>query len=127
MAYLLDTNAFIKWIRGDVPSQVKRKISRTSAEVYLSILTPWEISIKPLFKKTGFTTDKVEEAMREIGATLLPIKLEHVAVNSSLPYFENHKDPFDRMLIAQALSEGLIMISSDQRFELYPDLRLLWK
>jgi PIN domain nuclease of toxin-antitoxin system len=61
-----------------------------------------------------------------MGAVLLPIKLNHLNEFSNLPFRDDHKDPFDRMLIAQALAEHLSIASSDTRFAGYKGLRTLW-
>ena len=61
-----------------------------------------------------------------MGAVLLPITLLHVREFAQLPYNLNHKDPFDRMLIAQALAEELPIVTSDARFTEYKRLRVLW-
>ncbi len=61
------------------------------------------------------------------GATLLSVRFRHVDELSVLPTHGDHRDPFDRMLIAQALAEELSMVSSDTRFEDYTRLRLIWQ
>jgi PIN domain nuclease of toxin-antitoxin system len=68
----------------------------------------------------------VEAAIEEMGAVLLPIKFKHLNELSHLPVYEQHRDPFDRMLIAQAFAEGLSIITSDMRFTGYKGLRVLW-
>ena len=74
----------------------------------------------------GLTSTAIEELIASLGFHSLPIGFAHLTELSALPLYENHRDPFDRLLIAQAISEGLRMISSDSRFPVYKRLRLLW-
>lgn len=92
----------------------------------ISIVTPWEIAIKPALREAGLTPGVVAQRLQEIGARLLPITLRHTDVLASLPL--HHRDPFDRMIIAQALAENCTLVSPDQRFPLYESsgLHLLW-
>ena len=76
--------------------------------------------------KLGRSAADVEAAIGDMRAVLLPIKFTHLNELSRLPMFENHRDPFDRMLIAQAIAEDVSIISSDMRFDAYKRLRVLW-
>jgi PIN domain nuclease of toxin-antitoxin system len=76
--------------------------------------------------KLGLTATDIEGAIGEIPAALLPLKFKHLNELSELPFHENHRDPFDRMLIAQALAENLTMITSDTRFTGYNRLDVVW-
>jgi PIN domain nuclease of toxin-antitoxin system len=121
---LLDTNAFLRWIAGSsLPRSVERVLSKTETECLVSIITGWEIVMKP---KLGLSSADIEAAIDEMGAVLLPIKFKHLNELSHLPFYEDHKDPFDRMLIAQALAEDVSIITSDMRFDDYKRLRVLW-
>ncbi len=121
---LLDTSAFLRWLDGSLPKRVKRSIEKT--ELLVSIVTPWEIAIKPALREAGLSTGVIARKLQEVGARLLPVTLRHTDVLSTLPL--HHKDPFDRMIIAQALAETCTLVSPDQRFPLYEGtgLRLLW-
>jgi len=121
---LLDTNAFLRWAAGTpLPRPVERVLSKRETERLVSIVTGWEIMIKP---KLGRSAADFEAAIDTMGAMLLPIKFQHLDELSHLPHFEDHKDPFDRMLIAQALAEDASIVTSDTRFENYKRLRVLW-
>jgi PIN domain nuclease of toxin-antitoxin system len=122
---LLDTSAFIRWLDGSLPRHVKRNIEKT--ELLVSIVTPWEIAIKPALKEAGLTAGVVARKLDEMGARLLPVTLRHTDVLCALPL--HHKDPFDRMIIAQALAEDCMLVSPDQRFPLYggAGLSVLWE
>jgi PIN domain nuclease of toxin-antitoxin system len=74
----------------------------------------------------GVSTSALEAAIGEVGAALLPIKFKHLNELSGLPFYDDHRDPFDRMLIAQALAEDVSIITSDMRFDMYKRLRVLW-
>ncbi len=86
-------------------------------------MTGWEIMMKP---KLGMSAADVQSAIREMGAQLLPIRFRHLNELASLPYIADHRDPFDRMIIAQALAESLPVMTSDARFEEYSLLRVIW-
>jgi PIN domain nuclease of toxin-antitoxin system len=75
----------------------------------------------------GISAEDVQGGMAAIGARLLPIRFPHLSALSSLPAFGHHKDPFDRLLIAQAIAEDMRMLSSDTRFGEYKRLRLIWE
>ena len=126
MRLLLDTNAFIHAVNGSLPSRLERRLLKSTTELLVSIVTPWEIVIKPQLRKAGFTSDLVEAKIAEMGARLLSITVPHTAELYVLP--PHHNDPFDRMLIAQALTEDCPIVSGDQRFPLYASagLKVLW-
>lgn len=121
MRILLDTSAVLRWSsdRG-IPAKASRILARSDTESFISIVTGWELVLKPVLNFT------IEQALIGLEATLLPITLSHLTELSRLPHHHDHRDPFDRMLIAQALSEGLTVISSDARFSEYRGLKVLW-
>lgn len=124
MRLLLDTNAFLRWMAGTpLPRSVDRALARQETESLVSIVTGWEIVMKA---KLGVSAADVEAAIGEMGAVLLPIKFKHLNELSGLPFYEDHRDPFDRMLIAQALAEDVSIITSDTRFAGYKRLRVIW-
>jgi PIN domain nuclease of toxin-antitoxin system len=124
MRLLLDTHAFLQRLSGKpFPRQTERMFLKSSTECLVSIVTGWEIVMKP---KLGRSAADVEVAIAEMRAALLPIKFRHLTEYSHLPFHEHHRDPFDRMLIAQAIAEDLTVISDDQRFGNYERLRVEW-
>lgn len=128
MRVLLDTHAFL-WLDAD-----RQKLSKTAIEVfenldnevYLSVVSLWEIQIKA---QRGNLTLRVPlpELVRTQTATnslpLLPLKPEHIYAMSELP--DHHKDPFDRILLAQAKVEGLALMSNDSLLAPY-GVKLTW-
>jgi PIN domain nuclease of toxin-antitoxin system len=69
--------------------------------------------------------DFVQHAVFDNGFVILPIEPRHTAVLASLPYPQKHRDPFDRLILAQAIAEGVPVVSSDADFDQYP-VRRLW-
>lgn len=128
MRLLFDTNAFIWW--DSEPARLSSKVialcqDRTNI-VLLSVVSVWEMQIKSQLGKLKFNTPLatvIEGQQQTNGIEVLPITLVHVLELENLP--AHHKDPFDRLLIAQASVEGAILISNDSVFENYP-VKLLW-
>ncbi|MFN4796265.1 MAG: type II toxin-antitoxin system VapC family toxin [Pseudanabaena sp.] len=125
--FLLDTHSLIWFFKGD--AQLSRK-ARTIIDdeeniKFISIVSAWEMTIKQSkgreFLDLGTTVDNfVEQKLIYQDFQLLPVELSHLKVLSVLPVFQKHKDPFDRLLIAQAMSENLSLISCDSKFKDYP-------
>jgi PIN domain nuclease of toxin-antitoxin system len=121
---LLDTNAFLRWMVGEpLPLSVERALNRRDTQCFVSIVTAWEIAIK---HSLSLSAHDVEIGIARMSAILLPIGFQHLDELSRLQAFTNHRDPFDRLLIAQAIAEDLSMVSSDMRFGNYKRLRILW-
>jgi PIN domain nuclease of toxin-antitoxin system len=128
MKLLLDTHTFIWW--SSAPNKLSPKAlalcQDASNRVLLSVTSVWEMQIKHQLGKLRLDLplgDLISE-QREINRIeVLPITLPHVLVLESLPF--HHKDPFDRLLIAQANSEGAVLVTKDPAFEEYP-VKLIW-
>ena len=109
MDLLLDTHTFLWWDEGKLPRAVVKRI-QAADDVYVSAASAWEISIKAALGKIE-ARGSVAEACRDYGFLPLPISVEHAdAVRSLAPH---HRDPFDRILVAQALTDGLTLVSKD--------------
>lgn len=128
MEYLLDTHTFLWFINGD--AQLSKKameaIVDPDAIRYISIASFWEIAIKVNLGKLSLDMPYIDlrQQVTDNGFEILPITFSHTAELISLDL--HHRDPFDRIIIAQALSERLILISKDGNFEKYGQLKLLW-
>lgn len=109
MDVLLDTHTFLWWDEGKLPRAVVKRI-QAAGQVYVSAASAWEISIKASLGKIEARAS-VAEASREYGFLPLPISLEHADAVRSLTL--RHRDPFDRILIVQAIAEGLTLVSKD--------------
>ena len=116
MKYLLDTHSFLFYVdRPDVlPSATRTALEDPSNDLFLSVVSPWEMQIKSTLGKLQLSKPAAQLVQAELdrGALqLLPITLDHIDTLSQLP--NHHRDPFDRLLVAQAIHEGLTLVSSD--------------
>jgi PIN domain nuclease of toxin-antitoxin system len=114
---LLDTHALLWWLAGaDIDDQARAAIADASAVVAVSAASIWEAAIKRELGKLEMP-DGLAEVVVEEGFEPLPIRLEHAERAGALP--PHHRDPFDRMLVAQAQSEGLTLVTRDPWFDAY--------
>jgi PIN domain nuclease of toxin-antitoxin system len=121
---LLDTNVFLRWMANiPLPGRLERLLNKSSNEKLISIVTAWEIVNKP---KLNLSVSDIEAGIDASGASVLPLNFRHIDRFHALPFYKDHRDPFDRMLIAQALAEDLAIASSDQRFFEYKGLQVIW-
>ncbi len=123
MKLLLDTHIFIWW------AVAPEKLSATTLaaledennDLLLSIAGVWEMQIKAQLGKLKLNDslqNLIQSQQAANGIQLLPIELAHVLVLDTLPL--HHKDPFDRLLIAQSITEGATLVSTDSQFSVYP-------
>jgi PIN domain nuclease of toxin-antitoxin system len=127
MRLLLDTHTFIWHREGNdrLSALAGRMISDSDNEVFISIVTLWEMSIKRSSGKLATAKSPLEylEIYQQGGAELLTVLPNHVMAVESLPF--HHRDPFDRMLIVQAQQENLTLITVDEVFSHY-DVPTIW-
>ncbi len=118
MRLLADTHVFLWWLANDprLNSTARDALSDADSQVFISAATIWEIAIKVKLDKLEFEGDPVAEITAS-GFTELPMTAQHCQRAGSLP--RHHDDPFDRMLIAQAELEQLILVSVDGAFSPY--------
>lgn len=110
---LLDTNIVYRWLMAlPIPVDLVKRICSEGALV--SILSPWEMLIKHQVGKLDLPTIDVAGDIAQQGFDLLAVKPEHLVALASLPVL--HRDPFDRLLLAQAKAEGLTIVTTDQVF-----------
>lgn len=133
MKYLLDTHTFIWSIAESslLPERVVDEFKNPENEIYISSVSLWEISIKSRIKKIDLGTVEVADLIglaEEMGIQLISL-LPEEAVSYGKLQGNSHFDPFDRMLIWQAISRKLTIISKDSEFKKFiPDgLKILWK
>lgn len=128
MQLLLDTHAFLWWI-DDAPALSKKAraaIGKAGNECFVSLASCWEMAIKSSLGKLTLSQplDRfIPEQLAANGFQLLDIDFRHVSRVAAMPF--HHRDPFDRLLIAQASAEKLTMVSADAGFDAY-DLSRLW-
>ncbi len=125
---LLDTHTFLWWASDAVELSItaRKAISDTGNECFLSSASCWEMAIKSSLGKLRLSKSVerfVSDLITENGFRLLPIDLRHAAKVETLPF--HHRDPFDRLLIAQAITEKLTLVSADSMLSGY-DVQLLW-
>ncbi len=116
MRLLLDTHVLIWWDEDKPLSAEADAAIREAAQVYVSAVSGWEIAIKTSLGRLR-PRRTVEDAVFESGFEALPIRLFHAAEVATLPW--HHRDPFDRLLVAQALTERLTLVSRDDVFREY--------
>jgi PIN domain nuclease of toxin-antitoxin system len=129
MRLLLDTHAFL-WMSLDDPKLVegaKHLLADPANDLYLSPASYWEIAIKISIGSYALAEPLDVFVNREIernGLAIVPISIGHAAIVSQLPF--HHRDPFDRMIIAQALSEEFTIVGKDEVFDQYK-VKRVWK
>lgn len=128
MRLLLDTHAFLWWLAGNerLPTTVRRAISDESNVKFVSAASVWEITTKHRLGRLPLADEFVSDVAAAIageGFEELPITVDDAARAGSL--LGAHRDPFDRMLMAQALSRDLTLISIESLFDQY-SVRRLW-
>lgn len=127
MNLLLDTHAFIWFINGDksLTAKARRTIENAANRSFISIASLWEIAIKVSINRLELSGpyEKIIEHIYNNGFDLLSINFEHTSLISKLEF--HHRDPFDRLIIAQALFENMSIISKDKVFDSY-NIKRIW-
>lgn len=128
MKVLVDTHTFIWALLHDhrLSPKSKQVLRSSEHELVFSLVSLWEIAIKIKTGKLnaiGSSVAYIREEMNAYGMELLPIRYEHILQLESLPH--NHGDPFDRLLVAQAITESIPILTGDVAFKHYP-VKLLW-
>lgn len=119
MKLLLDTHAMIWTFSAPhlLSAHARDAISAEENEVFVSVISPWEIAIKRSKKKLRAPED-LEDAVEAHRFQLLPVLLRHTRAIGSMP--NHHGDPFDRMLVAQAIIDELTLVTADRALRRYP-------
>ena len=128
MRLLIDTHAVIWWFEDDkrLSERARRAIAASDNEVIVSTATAWECAIKVPTGKLPQAAPLIaafKPLLAKAGFGLLDMSLEHILAAGALPRF--HGDPFDRILIAQALAEGMALVSKDTELDRY-GVKRLW-
>lgn len=126
MKYLLDTHTYLWWL-GDpsrLSDRVRIALEDRSTAAYVSVVSYWEIAFKSSLGKLTLsrTVEQLEAELSGDGLTLLPIRVAHCGGVAGLPF--HHRDPFDRLLVSQALQEGMTLLSCDPKLDAYGVARL---
>ncbi|MDP4200183.1 MAG: type II toxin-antitoxin system VapC family toxin [Bacteroidota bacterium] len=123
MNLLLDTQSFLWYVMGDarLPQIARSYIEDPSNPYQISVASLWELAIKDGSGKLRLDVsfhELVDQYVLGSGLTILPISVDHLLELRRLPH--HHRDPFDRIIIAQSIVEELTVITTDSQFEKYP-------
>jgi len=120
MKLLLDTNILLLAAADMLPQTAEEYVLDESNELYYSAASIWEIVIKRTLDRPDFDADPhlMHTALVENGYLQLPIDARHTLLTATLPMI--HKDPFDRILVAQSLTEGVSLLTTDKILTKYP-------
>lgn len=128
MRYLLDTHTMLWFIDGNnaLSLQSKQIILNKENSCFLSVVSLWEIAIKISLNKLelSVTFQDLELFLAQNEIEILPLENIHFSHLLQLPFF--HRDPFDRILIAQCISENLIFITKDENIQAYSQIKFIW-
>ena len=121
MRLLLDTHILLWWLADDpsLPNGAKAAIGSASSAVFVSAATVWEIAVNCALRKLEFPVARIAEILAAEGFEPLAIETHHAVGAGALP--PCHDDPFDRMLVAQALHEPLRLLTADTALYAYSD------
>jgi PIN domain nuclease of toxin-antitoxin system len=127
MRILLDTHVLLWWLLDEevISPKARAAIAEDVNEIFVSAATAWEVATKYKIGKLPTAAELIanlERAILDEGFAGLPVSLRHGELAGGLPL--HHKDPFDRMLIAQALAESLTRVSNERLFDRYGVTRL---
>jgi PIN domain nuclease of toxin-antitoxin system len=115
---LLDTHAFLWWLANDAAlgERARAEIARVENPVFVSAASFWEIGIKRAMGQLE-APENLQDVLSEASFLGLPIQTAHAELAGRLPL--HHRDPFDRMLVAQAIVEGLQLVTADHQLTAY--------
>ena len=122
MRLLLDTHAFLWWVDDNrrLSRKARAAIASRQHACYLSLASVWEMAIKASMDRLSLPSGVDRFVSEQLAANefeALPIDLRHSGEVARLPF--HHRDPFDRMMIAQAMEEGLTIVTRDRHFRAY--------
>lgn len=128
MNYLVDSHALVWSILDDhrLSTQARRIFRRPPGTLHVSMISFWELSIKITIGKLrtlGSSIAYFQDECQEYGIEVLPLRMEHILRSETLPL--HHRDPFDRLIIAQAIEENLVLLTDDTNIRRYP-VKTIW-
>jgi PIN domain nuclease of toxin-antitoxin system len=127
MNYILDTHVLIWFLNGDksLSTKARKAIESDNATNFVSMASLWEIAIKLSLERLTIKVpfDKLSNELDKNNFQLLPITFADTVILSTLVF--HHRDPFDRLIISQAISNDFTLISKDKEFSAYK-IKLLW-
>ncbi len=128
MRLLLDTHTFLWWLDGSprLSAAAREAVADDANAVYVSAVTGWEIAIKASLGRLTLPGDPATAVLSQMdlnGMRDLPVRMEHALRVATLPH--RHADPFDRLLVAQSMIEGLTIVTADSHLLAY-NVPTLW-
>lgn len=119
MRLLLDTHILLWWVAGDrkLPRSLRDRITSAENDVSVSAATFWEIAIKMSLGRIDIDLEELRAAVNADGFTELPVQIAHTLRLQELP--DHHRDPFDRLLIAQSIADGHRLVTRDESILAY--------
>jgi PIN domain nuclease of toxin-antitoxin system len=127
MAFLLDTHVIL-WHISKNPSlsQKAKEIVDVKSDLFFSVASLWEIVIKINVCKLQLdcSFESLLDHVSVMNAEIIPIEIESLKIYLNLPVSPDHRDPFDRILVAQAMDYSLDIVSRDEKFDFYPIQRV---
>jgi len=129
MRLLLDTHVWL-WLRASperLPKRARAALEDERNALHFSAASAWEIATKHALGRLPLPTTPdafVRQTIAKVAATALPISVAHATRAGGLP--SHHRDPFDRLLVAQAQADDLVLVTNDEQLEAY-DAKLLWR
>ncbi|MDD5242168.1 MAG: type II toxin-antitoxin system VapC family toxin [Sulfuricella sp.] len=125
MRLLLDTHILLWWLAGSaaLPKQASKLIADPAGEIFVSVISLWEIAIKSGKGKLEADLDEILTQMEKEGFRVLPVTVRHIQSLAQLD--SHHDDPFDRMLVAQANAEPMRLLTHDKTLGNYGESVLL--
>lgn len=127
-SYLLDTHTLLWYSSNDdnLSDKVAEIIKNPDNEIFVSLVSFWEIGIKISIGKleSKIKIEQLEKYLKDNNIKIISIQMENIYFIKDLPLL--HKDPFDRLIIAQAYSKKLIILSKDSNFKFYKEVEVVW-
>jgi PIN domain nuclease of toxin-antitoxin system len=123
---LVDTCGIVKWADGSMPPSAQQLLLNAERR-FVSVLSAWEIQLKPELRSRISSAD-FSTLTNAMHLEVVPLQLDYIAALATIHSLPNlpHKDPFDHMLIAQALLMDWSILTCDERFKEYPRIEVLW-
>lgn len=121
MRVLLDTHLVVWWEANHprLPATITQLLRKEAEVVFISRASLWEIAIKISTGRLKMDVAKFSNNIEKHGFVWLDIKNEHLLAVASLPVFDDHRDPFDRLLVAQSQTEPLVLLTADSKLARY--------
>ena len=130
MRFLIDTHVLI-WYLEDSPqltSTAAEILEDTRHDLYVSIVSLWEIAIKSGIGKLKLKIEfhDLKKLLERFSIEIVSIDFEDTQTYLALPFFDNHRDPFDRILVAQVTARSMVLMSGDKKFDFY-EVQRVWE